>query len=383
MTTGKFLYGCGADWFYATGHDLPDPAAWYQAPSGATHVLMSELEVGRAMQHKIADHIHSFGDVRQAVEEAGDAPTFTKMLQWFLAQETPGEVQVPADFPAGLYESLKALGVPLQPVQGAFFPGRAVKTAAEIELERKAQATNQLAFGHAFNILKQADIAADNTLMWQGEALTSEILQQEMNITLLAAGCVGFNGGPIVAGGAQGADPHERGTGPLKAYELIVMDCFPQHGNHYNGDLTRTVIKGQPTDWQRAVYEAVRTAQQVALDMLKPGIDGQTVHQAVAASIASSGFPTGKDDEGRPYGFFHGTGHGVGLEVHDLPAGTISGRECLLEAGHISSVEPGLYYPPGTHADGFGGCRIEDVVVITEDGMENLTTLAKDDWIFD
>jgi Xaa-Pro aminopeptidase len=118
-------------------------------------------------------------------------------------------------------------------------------------------------------------------------------------------------------------------------------------------------------------------AQKLALKLIKPGVDGRDIHAAVQSFFAKAGFKTGTDDKGRPYGFFHGTGHGVGLELHDPGPRTISTVPCILKPGMVTSVEPGLYYPTK------GGCRIEDVVVVTPTGYKNLNKLSKSAWVID
>jgi Xaa-Pro aminopeptidase len=262
-------------------------------------------------------------------------------------------------------------------VEELFFPARALKSAEEIDKLTAAQRLNQQCFARAREILAAAEIARDKSLVWEKRPLTSETLQTEMNLVALRGGAQEFADGPIVAGGAQGALPHERGHGVLRAEELIVVDCFPRHPNGYWGDLTRTYLKGRPAPWQRDLYAAVQGAQALALSLLKPGAEGSAVHRAVEQFLARAGFETGMGGDGLPYGFFHGTGHAVGLELHDAGPRTLSTQATRLQAGMVTSVEPGLYYP------GKGGCRIEDVVAITENGYQNLTTLDKDDWIID
>jgi Xaa-Pro aminopeptidase len=173
----------------------------------------------------------------------------------------------------------------------------------------------------------------------------------------------------IVAGGPQSADPHERGHGPLRAGQPIVIDIFPQHmETGYWGDITRTVVRGRAPAALRAMYRAVREAQEDALRAVRPGVSGATVHRGVVATFARRGFATGVVD-GKQVGFFHGTGHGVGLQVHEAPSLALAHRR--LPRGAVVTVEPGLYYPE------IGGVRIEDTVVVTADGCEVLAACSK------
>ena len=367
----KLIYGCGPNSFYATKIEVSDPYVWLQDESGESHVLLNELEIGHAKRDSVVKHVHPLRTFIAAAQEQGNAPTMPHIIQAFLAHLNIKAVDVPSDFPAGLMVNLQALGITVTPVTGSFFPERAVKTADEIEKVRLSQAVNEQAFLRAFDVFKQAKIEADNTLSYNGKPLTSEIVQGLMNARAAELGAKDFNGGPIVAGGALSADPHERGKGVLKAGELIIIDSFPRSDNGYNGDLTRTIVKGEANAWQAAVYASVKKAQQLALDMVSPHVTGAEVHAAVAKSMADDGFETGVDENGNAYGFFHGTGHALGVEVHDDGPGVSPRNPNNFEVGMVVTIEPGLYYP------GKGGVRIEDIVTVTKDGCKNLTTLPK------
>jgi Xaa-Pro aminopeptidase len=135
----------------------------------------------------------------------------------------------------------------------------------------------------------------------------------------------------------------------------------------YFADMTRTVIYGEPSKKLKEMYEAVRAAQEKAFEMIKPGISAANVHNEVCKTFEKLGYDTYK--RGSKVGFIHSTGHGVGLDVHELPG--IGETEVLLETGNVITVEPGLYYPE------IGGIRLEDLVLVTENGSENLTSIEK------
>lgn len=383
MKVARLLYENGPDWRYATGTQISDPALWYCSPKGVTHIVVSELEIGLMRKEACVDKVHAFGDIRAKLK--GQPLTLEAMLRYLMAQEKtlPEVIEVPGHFPAGLFGTLQQSGLPLKVApRGLFFEQRALKTADEIKKLKSAQKLNEQAFEVAFGILAAAKIRkTDAVLMWQGAVLTSEILRGEMNGFLARQGAEEFHHGPVVAGGVQGAMPHARGTGPLKAHEFIVIDCFPKHPNGYWGDLTRTVVKGKANPWHHKVYNAVLDAQKTGLKLLKPGLNGKEIHAAVVAKLEEHGFTTGTDAKGNPYGMFHGTGHGVGLELHDPGPRTLSSVDCILKPGMVTSVEPGLYYTDKRISGGVGGCRIEDAVVITETGYKNLTTLSKTEWV--
>ena len=217
----------------------------------------------------------------------------------------------------------------------------------------------------AMEVLKASKSGAGKKLMWSGKTLTSEVLRAEIDSAILRAG--GLPANTIVAGGNQACDPHERGSGPLKANSLIILDIFPRDAKSgYFGDMTRTVVRGRASDGQRRLWEAVREGQELALRKMKPGVDGLELHNAVKQFFTDRGFPTEVRD-GKQVGFFHGTGHGLGLEIHEFPRF----QKTVFKVGQVLTVEPGLYYP------GLGGVRIEDVAVVTKSGNRLLSRFEK------
>ena len=214
-------------------------------------------------------------------------------------------------------------------------------------------------------VLKQSKWGSGKRLQWHGTALTSEILRAEIDSAILRAG--GVPTGTIVAGGDQACDPHERGFGPLYADSLIILDVFPRDAKTgYFGDMTRTVVRGRAGDAQRKLWETVKAGQALALRRIKAGVDGMTIHKAIQELFASRGFPT-EIRKGRRVGFFHGTGHGLGLEIHEHPRL----QKVTLKDRQVLTVEPGLYYP------GVGGARLEDVVLVTKTGCKILSRFPK------
>ena len=173
----------------------------------------------------------------------------------------------------------------------------------------------------------------------------------------------------IVAGGNQATDPHERGSGPLKAHQAIIIDIFPrciQSG--YYGDFTRTFCRGKAPEQLKRQYKAVKEAQEAAIAIIRDGVLGSAVHQQVLDTFEERGYKT-ESINGEMQGFIHTTGHGIGLDIHEYPR--ISTVPITLKAGMITSVEPGLYYK------GIGGVRIEDLVYITKTGCEMLSPYPK------
>lgn len=274
--------------------------------------------------------------------------------------------RVPGDFPLALADDLRERGLTVTAERGAFFPARAVKSEWEIAEITRAQRLAEKAVRAAIAALAEAAIGADDRLYLGGEVFTSERLRQIIDLVIVAGG--GVATGTIAAGGAQGAEPHNAGSGPLFAHAPIVMDVFPRLADSgYWGDLTRTVVRGRPSPVVARAYEAVKKAREHCKSKLAAGVVACEVHQEACRILREAGFQTGRGN-GRDYGFFHGLGHGVGLDIHEAPR--LAPRNAApLRAGEVVTVEPGLYYPE------WGGIRLEDLVVIRPDGIDCLTRI--------
>ncbi len=276
---------------------------------------------------------------------------------------------VPEHFPAGLATRLTQLKLKVEVADGPLFPRREIKSELEARAIAEGNRCSAAGIAAAEAVLRQSRIKG-RSLVYQGAPLTSERLKTAIEIACLEAGAISLN--TIAAGGDQACDPHERGTGPLRPNELIIVDVFPRVMNSgYYGDMTRTFLKGRASDAQRALVAAVREAQRAALKSVKAGVNGQEVHRVVTDVFAKRGYET-KQTEAGWVGFFHGTGHGLGLAVHEPPRMN-SSTAYRLKKGSVVTVEPGLYYP------GLGGCRIEDVVHVTE-GAPKLLSKFHYEW---
>jgi len=349
------------DLLYATRFSAPDAFVFLEK-AGRRLVMLNDLEIDRGRAQAQVDEVVASSDVAR---RAGKEPTFAAVLVRFLKEARVRKARVPATFPLGLATELAQAGIVLEPVSGLFFPEREFKTATELRQLRHALAITEAGLARAMEVLTASVIGPKNQLRWGNGALTSERLRAEIDSAILHAG--GQPANTIVAGGEQACDPHEHGHGPLKANTLIVMDIFPRDARTgYFGDMTRTVVRGRASDAQRRLWETVLEGQQLALRAMKPGVDGKEVHDAVTAFFTERGYPT-EQRKGRWTGFFHGTGHGLGLEIHEEPR---FGRT-RFKPGQVLTVEPGLYYP------GLGGVRIEDVVTVTGTGIRMLSRFEK------
>lgn len=252
-------------------------------------------------------------------------------------------------------------------VKKPLFPERAVKSAAEIRKIADAQQAAVIAMRKAVELIAGTDIDSSGALRARGKVLTCEHVKTVIQEVLVAHNCICRD--LIVSCGPRTAVPHERGTGPMRAGEPIIMDIFPQHlETGYWGDLTRTLVRGKASPVLERMYQAVKAAQTAALGILKAGINGSTVHREAVKEFEKRGFRN-QVLKGMQAGFIHGTGHGVGLTIHESPA--LGFAPVRLRSGNVVTVEPGLYYPD------IGGIRIEDTVVVTAGGWRYLVPCEK------
>ena len=354
-----------ADMLYATRIFIGDPFIFLQQ-NGKRTLVLSDLEIDRAKKNAKADEFVMFSQLEREVQgKSKQAPAYEKVLAHFLTKRGVKRAKVPANFPLGFANEIKRNGIALETSNGLFWPAREKKTAEEIRLLQRALRITETGMKRAMEILKASKPGAGKKLKWSGKTLTSEILRAEIDTAILRAGGVPTN--TIVAGGDQACDPHERGFGPLHANSLIIFDIFPRDAKTgYWGDMTRTVVRGRANEQQRKLWEAVKAGQALALKRVKAGVDGMSIHQAITELFNDRGFPT-EVRNGRRVGFFHGTGHGLGLEIHEYPRL----QKVTLKDRQVLTVEPGLYYP------GLGGVRHEDVVVVTKSGCKILSRFPK------
>ncbi len=357
-----------ADQLYATGFHVPDAFAFVES-GGRTAVLLSALEVDRGRRQARVDLVEAYSDYEAIVrrkKKTKTPPTFAEVVAAFAKKHKAARPLVPADFPCGLAAALAAEGVTVRPADGHLWPQREIKTPAEIRAITAAIRITERGLDRAMEILRASAIRKDRRLDWNGVTLTAERLRAELESAMLFAGGFAANNS-IVAGGGQACDPHERGHGPLRANELIILDIFPRAAKSgFFGDLTRTIVRGRASVAQRHLWETCLEGQRRALEALVPGAEGQPIQDGVRNFFTESGYPT-EQRNGRWQGFFHGLGHGLGLELHEEPRIA----RTTLRPGQVFTVEPGIYLP------GIGGVRHEDVVVITERGHRVLSRYPK------
>lgn len=366
----SFLYAASessADMLYLSGVFVPDSFLAIIVRN-KKYAVVNQLEYGRVLRDSNFDKVMLLEAVRPKVAKYLQIPVRDvgpgELMLYFTQFYDAKTVKIPADFPAIFYAKIRDAGYCVEMIEGAFFTERIKKTDFEVAAIRKGNAASAAGIRSAEAILRASTIDG-NRIMYAGKPLTSERLRAAIDKTCLSKGAVANH--TIVAGGRQACDPHEIGHGLLRPGELIIIDVFPRdQKTGYHGDLSRTFIKGKASPLQRALVLAVQRAQRAAIEKLKEGVSGGVVHGAAQKLFDDAGFVTERR-KNCFVGFIHSTGHGLGLEVHEAPR--VSKGAPKLKAGQVITIEPGLYYPE------IGACRIEDVVLVTKDGYEKLSSL--------
>ncbi|HYB26060.1 MAG TPA: Xaa-Pro peptidase family protein [Solirubrobacteraceae bacterium] len=348
---------------------VPDPFL-YAETDGERHVVVSSLEVSRIAEVDGGLRLHPFeefgyDDLVLSGLERGEV-----ILQVMArACESLGveRALVPADFPVELADRVRASGVVLDPDRHEFEARRRVKSPAELAGIRRAQAAADAGMRVAAEMLRQGEPNGDRVLL-DGEPLTCERLKAAIrDVTARLGASAGDE--LIVAHGAQTAVGHEMGSGPIAPGEPVIIDLWPRDGESACfADMTRTFVVGEVPAELREYHELTRDALRRALDAVRPGVEGRELFGLSCEPYERAGLPTQRTKtpgQVLEEGFYHSLGHGVGLQVHEAPP--LGRAPGVLMAGDVITLEPGCYRL------GFGGCRLEDLVLVTDDGAEVLT----------
>jgi len=352
---------------------VPD-AFLYVELDGRRAVVVTAFEIERIS--KAAPDIETLPPERFGIDEllADGMPAEEAALEIYVraCQELGVTSAVaPPTFPLELADHLRANGMEVDSDRALFEGRRRRKSATELAGLRRAQRACEAALDVSRAMLRGSDIV-DGALVLDGGPLTCERLKMEIERVFSAHGA--FADEFIVAHGAQGAVGHDMGSGPILAGECIVFDLFPRdRETAVFTDMTRTYVVGDVPDELREYHRLVKEALDRASAAAGPGIDGRDLMRMVCDLFAGHGYPTPmtkKPGEVLDSGFFHGLGHGVGLEVHERPH--VSRTSDELVAGDVITIEPGLYRA------GYGGVRLEDILVVTDDGAETVTQYPYD-----
>jgi Xaa-Pro aminopeptidase len=352
---------------------IPDPVLYIER-DGTRHVLVGSFEVPRvqALDSDLQPH---------APEEFGYDELLAQGLErWDAALEVGvravkhfgvASAVVPAGFPLALADRLREAGIDVRADRAHFVGRRRAKNDVELAGIRRAQRAAEAGMRAGATMLRRAERDGDR-LVLDGEPLTSERIKAELDNAFAAHECSAEE--TIVSHGAQTAIGHDMGSGPIGVGEPIVFDLFPR--DRQTGcfaDMTRTFVVGEPPEELREYHRLVKEALDRSVAAIRPGVTGDELNRSVCEFFDQHGYPTlltKQPGEVLADGFFHGLGHGVGLEVHEEPGLSRNGQALI--PGDVVTVEPGLY------RSGYGGVRLEDLILVTEDGCENLTEYPYD-----
>ncbi|MDX8408275.1 MAG: Xaa-Pro peptidase family protein [Mariprofundaceae bacterium] len=356
-----------ADMLYVAGMFVPDAFIAVEI-EGVWHGLFSPLEMGRAEKQSGFKQVHLDSPWRSKAAEL-NRPGLAGLAAAFLDAHAVRTLLVPGHFPLAYAEQLRGWGFEVTPSEGSMFPQRAVKSEHEIRCLAQAERLTRQSMQQAEIFLADCSVGNDGILRTPAGSDTPDRKVKSADVRrVIETFLIGQGAMPahtIVACGREAADPHNIGSGFIRAGQAIIIDIFPRLlKTGYWGDMTRTYVKGVPDTALARLYQTVREGQDIGLNMVADGVDGKLIHTRILDHFAEQGFFTGIK-RGKQQGFFHGTGHGVGLEIHEQPR--ISMHSDILQAGQVVTVEPGLYYP------GIGGVRLEDMVVVENQGCRNLT----------
>jgi len=352
---------------------VPDPFL-YAERDGARHVFVGSLEVAR-IRELDGLVVHPYEEVGwdELVAAGVNREEMYKPIVLNAVRALGLEkATVPRYFPLELGDHLRENGVELTPDRQTFSRRRRVKTQAELDGIGRAQRACEAAMDAARELLRAAT-QGESGLEVDGKPLTSEWVKRRIGEVFTEHDMLADEF--IVSHGAQTAVGHDMGSGQIQAGEPIVIDLWPRDlETGCFADMTRTYVVGDPPAPLVEFHRLVREALEKAVDDIKAGIPGREVFVGTCELFQEHGYRTPMSKEPGEVledGFIHGLGHGVGLEVHEEPGMGIASHDPLV-AGDVVTVEPGLYNP------GFGGCRLEDLVLVTENGAENLTDYPYD-----
>jgi len=336
-------------------------------------LIIRDIEMARARKHARADEVFCPADFTPDGGLSGDRETATaqataECLRRMGVTNVRSDRSLPLIFADHVGRA--GIGVTYDPDLGVL--DRRVKDEQEIQWLREAQAITEDAMRMACETVARAQAASDGALQHEGAPLTSERLKYMIDVFLLERACDNPHGSTVTCG-EQGGDCHDNGSGPLFTNQPVIIDIYPQvRATRYHGDCTRTVVHGEASPELRKMHETVIKAKAAAEAATRAGATGEQVHLATKAVITAAGYPMGLVPEGAAPEFTsmqHGTGHGIGLEVHEPPLLDAGGPALL--AGEAVTIEPGLY------SRAYGGVRVEDMVIVRDNGCENLDALPQ------
>lgn len=360
------------DLYYASRFLASDSFTYILLASGHEILLVSEMEKNRALKESCVRDVRTTGeyDLRKKAAACRDASFgYAGVIEELLQKENVRKAAFPYNAPAFLYEGIRTgkAGIDVTLAKSPFLKARSIKSEEESACIEESMRGTEAAMEAAIDMIRKAGVR-DGFLISPGtdRPLTGAEVLTEIDRVLTEHNDLGDE--TIVSCAEDSADPHGKTYGPLRAGQPIVIDIFPMNKrSRYFSDMTRTVLKGKASPELTKLYEAVRKAQEAGIAAARPGVTCADVHNRVCDVLEEAGYDTIRS--GATVGFIHTTGHGVGLEIHEQPG--VYDNDHVLVPGNVITIEPGLYYP------GLGGIRIEDTVIITENGCRNYNKAEK------
>jgi len=352
---------------------VPDPFLYVEV-GGRRHVVIASMEIPRLKGtaglecHPLED----FGFDDLIASGLSREEILHAVALRAVAELGVSDAAVPFGFPIGLADMLRAEGVELHADQELFDDRRRVKTEAELAGIRRAQRAAEAGMTAACDLLRRAE-PTNGVATIDGEPLTSERIKAAIAQAFAEHGCSADEF--IVSHGAQAAIGHDMGSGEIRVGEAIVIDLWPRDNeSSCYADMTRTFCVGAPSEELREWHRLTKEALDRSRAALRAGASGRAVFDESCEVYEAAGHRTQRTKtagQTLDEGFFHSLGHGVGLEVHEQPGLGLTSKQTLL-AGDVVTLEPGVY------RRGVGGVRLEDLLLVTDDGAENLTSFPYD-----
>ncbi len=356
-----------SDMYYAVKHNITDPF-FYLEIDDRKYVFLDYREIKAFEEKNKNPKIKAIlsNDLINKSKELNDKTSRANKLAFIILKEfnlLDEIINVPENFSLGMADYLRSREINISPVS-SFFPDRKKKNSREINFIKENISKTLKAFEKIEFILRESQIKWDK-ILFQWSILTSEFLKSEIEILLFREGMFSSEW-IIISSWNQTAIPHHWGHGEIRPNSLIICDIFPKsRSNEYFADITRTYVKWKASQRMLDIFNIVEKAQNKVIESIKPWVENRDIHNICKNIFDDSGFITKWES-----GFVHGTGHSFGLDIHENP--NLNGSsEDILEVWNILTVEPGLYFPE------LWGVRLEDDVLVTENGVKNLVEYPK------
>jgi len=357
--------------YWLTGFRSSDDIIYLKNKGEEPLVASAFLALERVKKESLIKHTHDLSEIYLNIlkENKKIRDNLDRPYDDLLKKQFSGKVLgVPDEFPASLLVMLQDMGYEIKVVRDIVSEARATKSTKEIEIIKRAGDATTDAITHIIEMVKDCDVGANKVLMHKGEPLTVGKVKLALDHFLLDKGAESADD-TILAVGEKAFDWHYLGVADdkLKSEVPVILDVFPRlKQERYIADVTRTFVKGSVPKKVREMFEAVEDAANTTVDALTDGAMIDDVNMACFNTLKKHGFDSRRLNPDAKDGMTHGLGHGIGLDVHELPS--MYSRQNLFAEGHVMAIEPGVYL------EGIGGVRIENDYAVTKGKAKRLTT---------